>query len=84
MEEAVKFPFRATAKLKKRNGRIEQKEVKITGLASKEEGFMNRDFDLEFEAGEYINTIAYSKLSKIKASPETMDAFRIWNYWISK
>lgn len=84
MEETVKFPFRATAKFKKRNGSIEQKEIEIIGLASDEEGFMKNDFDLEIEVGEHISTIAYSKLSNIKASQETIDAFTIWNHWISR
>lgn len=46
MEENIEFPFKATALLKKRDGSIEKKEVKITALASDEEGFLNRDFDL--------------------------------------
>ena len=84
MEETIKFPFRAKAKLKKRNGTIEQQEIKVVGLASDEEGFMKKDFDFEIEVGEHISRIAYSKLSNIKALPETIDAFMIWNYWISK
>ena len=84
MEETIEFPFRATAKLKKLNGSIEQKEIEIIGLASDEEGFIKNDFDLEIEAGEHVGTIAYSKLSSVKASPETMEAFTIWNHWVSK
>jgi hypothetical protein len=45
---------------------------------------MGSDFDLEAETGEYISTIAFSKLSKIKASPETLKAFAVWKYWIRK
>ncbi len=84
MEEAIKFPFRAVAGIKKRDGSIEKKEVTITGLASDEEGFMNNDFDLEMEQSGYIANIAFSKLNSIKASSVTLEAFKIWNYWIAK
>ena len=83
MEEAIRFPFQATIKLEKRDGVIETKEVEIVGLSSDEEGFMNNDFDLEIENGQYIQTISYSELSNIKASAETLEAFRIWEYWIN-
>ncbi len=84
MEETLKFPFKATVSLQKRDGSTESKEVKITGLASDEAGFTNKDFNLEIENGEYRYTVAYSQLSHLKASAETRDALRIWNYWLSK
>lgn len=84
MEENLNFPFKATVPLKKRNGSLETKEVKITGLASDEEGFTNRDFNLEMENGDYRYPIAYSRLSHVKAEPETREAFQIWNYWLGK
>lgn len=84
MEETLEFPFKATVPLKKRDGSTEMKEVKITGLASDEEGFTGKDFNFQMENGEYLQTIAYSKLSNVKASPETLEAFKIWNYWLGK
>ncbi len=48
-EEAIEFPFTATAQLKKFDGTTESKRVKVVGLASKEEDFMDRDFNLEME-----------------------------------
>lgn len=85
IEERLRFPFKATAKLKKRDGRIEKKEVKVVGLADNEEGFMNNDFYLEIETrGQYISIIPYSKSSNIKASPEILEAFVIWDYWIRR
>ncbi len=84
MEDTLKFPFMATAKLKKRDGSFEEKKVKIVGLASDEEDFMHNDFDLEMEMGEYVSPIAWSSLKNIKAAPETREALAIWNYWINK
>ena len=83
-EENLYFPFKATAQLKKRDGSVELQEVKITGIASKEEDFMGKDFNLQMQSGDYILPIAYSKLSNIKCTPETLDAFEVWNYWVSK
>jgi len=83
-EETLTFPFKATALLKKLDGSPENKEVKITGLASDEEGFTGQDFNLEMEIGEYLYPIAYSKLSNIKGSDENLEAFQIWNFWIAK
>lgn len=82
MEETLEFPFTATAQVKKRDGSLEKREVIITGLASDEEGFLSRDFNLEMENGELLVSIAYSKLSQIKASTPTLEAFQIWNYWV--
>ena len=66
MEETLVFNFKATALLKKLDGIPENKEVKITGLASDElGGFTGKDINLEMENGEYLYPIAYSKLSNI-------------------
>lgn len=81
-EECLEFPFTALAQLKKRDGTLESKRVKLTGMASKEEDFMNNDFNLEMEQGQYLRPVAYSALSDIRASEETREAFQIWDfYW---
>ncbi len=81
-EETLEFPFTALAQLKKRDGTTETKRVKIIGLASKETGFMNEDFNLDMEQGQYIRPVAYATLSEFKASEETLEAFQIWDfYW---
>lgn len=81
-EETLEFPFTALVHLRKRDGTAEAKRVKITGLASKEEGFMSEDFNLDTEQGEYTRPVAYSTLSEFKASEETLEAFQIWDfYW---
>lgn len=82
LEDHIAFPFTATAQLKKTDGTTVQKKVKVVGLADHEEGITGKDFNLEIEAGEYISTIAFSKLSRIKASAETLETFAIWKYWI--
>jgi hypothetical protein len=79
-EETLEFPFTATAQLRKRDGTVESKQVKITGLSSKEDDFMGDDFNLEMEQGEYLRPIAYSSLSNIQASAETLEAFQIWDF----
>lgn len=79
-QETLEFPFTATAQLKKRDGTDESKRVKITCLSSKEEDFMTDDFNLEMEQGQYLRPVAYSALSDIKASEETLEAFQIWEY----
>lgn len=79
-EETLEFPFTATAHLKKRDGATESKRVKITGIVSKEEDFRSDDFNLEMEQGQYLRPVAYSALSDIKASEETLEAFQIWEY----
>lgn len=84
MEDTLEFPFMATAKLKKRDGSLEEKKVKIVGLASDEENFMHNDFNLEVEMGEYICPIACSLLKNIKATSDTHEALAIWKYWIAK
>jgi hypothetical protein len=81
MEETLKFPFKAKAKLKKVEGTAKLTEVSVTGLAADEEGFMHNDFDLEIITGKYVINIAYSKLSHIKADDETLEALAIWDYW---
>ncbi|GAB3543783.1 calcium-binding protein [Spirosoma fluminis] len=83
-EETLQFPFTATAQLKKRDGTTESKRVKVVGIASNEEDFMTNDFNLDIEQGQYIRPIAYSALSDLSASEETLEAFQIWNfYWRS-
>ena len=79
-DETLENPFTATAQLKKRDGTTESKQVKVVGLASKEEDFTNKDFNLEIEQGQYLRPIAYSALSAIKASDETLEAFGIWDF----
>ncbi|WP_020607299.1 calcium-binding protein [Spirosoma spitsbergense] len=79
-DETLEFPFTATAQLKKRDGTTESKRVKITGLSSKEDDFMSDDFNLEMEQGQYVRPIAYSALSDIEASEETLEAFQIWDF----
>ncbi len=84
LEENIEFPFKATAQLRNTDGATVPKEVNVVGLASDEEGITGKDFLLDIEAGEYINTIAFSKLSRIKASPQTKEVFAVWNYWIGR
>jgi len=79
-EETLEFPFTATAQLKRRDGTTESKRVKLTGLVSKEEDFRDNDFNLEMEQGQYVRPIAYSALSDIRASDETLEAFEIWDF----
>ena len=79
-EEALEFPFKATAQLKKRDGTTESKLVKIVGLSSKEEDFMSSDFSMEMEQGQYVRPVAYSALSNIRASDETLEAFQVWDF----
>ena len=81
MEESLKFPFDAKAKLKKKDGSNRLTAIQVTRLASDEEGFTENDFDLEILIGEYYNTIHYSQLCQIKADDTTMEAFAIWDYW---
>lgn len=81
MEENLKFPFKAKAKLKNREGSIKLTEVIVTGLSADEEGFMGNDFSLEVIAGAYVIPVACSQLSHIKADDETLEALAIWNYW---
>lgn len=83
-DETLAFPFKATAELKKRDGSIETTVVKIVSMASDEDGFKEGDFYLDMENADYINKIAYSKLSNLKASDETMEAFEVWDFWIEK
>lgn len=80
-EEALEFPFKATAQLKKRDGTLEMKLVKIVGMGSDEVGFLNNDFNLNMEQGQYVVQIPYSRLRDIKASEETLEAFQIWEYY---
>ncbi len=82
-EERLIFPFEATAQLKKKGGGAESKIVQIVGLHSKEEGFTEKDFQLEMEHGGYIIPIDYSKLSNIKADEESLEMFQIWNFWVN-
>lgn len=84
MEETLKFPFKAKAKLKKSDGSVKLTEIQVTGLAADEEGFMGNDFDLEILTGGHFSNIHYSQLSQIKADDETLEAFAIWEYWNRK
>ena len=81
-DEELEFPFAATAEFNKRDGTIEFKQVTIVGLDADEESFRGSDFKLEMADGEYIKPIAYSKLSKIDASEQTMELFQCWDYWV--
>lgn len=82
MNDDIEFPFSATAKLKKKDGSSEQKIVKIVNLESDEDDFHGNDFFLNMEHGEYIVPIAYSQLTNIVASEETLDLFQCWSHWI--
>ncbi|GEO07054.1 hypothetical protein AAE02nite_47180 [Adhaeribacter aerolatus] len=84
LEENLLFPFKATAQLKKRAGSTELQEVEILGLASRPEDFTGKDFNLQMQSGDYIFPVAYSQLSNLRASPETLEAFTVWDYWVRK
>lgn len=83
-DETLIFPFYATAQLKKKDGGIESKRVRIVGLHSDAEGFTEQDFQLKMEHGNYLVPIEYSKLSNIEADDETLEMFQIWDFWISE
>jgi len=82
MNDEIEFPFTATAEFKKKNGLVEHKVVQIVGLESDEDDFHGNDFFLNMEYNEYIFPIAYSKLSNIVASEQTLEIFQCWNHWI--
>lgn len=84
LEDNVEFPFEAVAQLKKTDGSTAQKKVKVVGLGNEEQEVTGKDFDVEIEQDDYVYKIAFSKLSKIKASAETLEAFAIWRHWIGK
>ncbi len=84
MEDCLEFPFTATAEFKKRDGTVEFKQVSIVGLDADEEDFKDSDFNLEMADGEYIKPVAYSKLSKIDASEQTIELFQCWDYWVAE
>jgi hypothetical protein len=84
MEESLKFPFTATAEQKMADGKIKLTEIKVTGLASDEEGFMGKDFAFEMLKGEHFSNIWYSKLSQINGDDETLEALAVWDYWNSE
>jgi hypothetical protein len=79
MEETLKFPFNAKAKIKNAAGKVKLTEIQVAGLAADEEGYMDNDFDLEVLVGDHFSNILYSKLSQIKADDETPEAFAVWN-----
>ncbi|WP_428654165.1 calcium-binding protein [Runella sp.] len=83
-DETLVFPFFATAQLKKKDGGVESKRVKIVGLHSDAEGFTEKDFQLEMERGNYLVQIEYSKLSDIEADDETLEMFQIWDFWVNE
>ena len=80
-QENLKFPFKVMALFINRDGSTEKNEVKITGLDSDEEKFLDMDFDLEEENSGYLYPIASSKLSNIKAPCQTMEVLKIWDFW---
>ncbi|WP_394992331.1 calcium-binding protein [Emticicia sp.] len=84
MDDDLEFPFEATAKFEKRDGTIEFKQVTIVGLDADEQSFRGSDFKLKMADGEYIKPIAYSKLSKIDASEQTMELLQCWDYWLTQ
>jgi Calcium binding len=84
MNEEIEFPFTATAALEKKDGSVEHKTVQIVGLKSDEDDFHGNDFLLNMEHEDYIFPVAYSQLTNIIASEETLDLFQCWNHWIKK
>jgi Calcium binding len=82
MNDEIDFPFTATAELKRKDGSVEHKTVQIVGLESDEDDFHGNDFFLNMEHDEYIVPIAYSKLTNIVASEQTLELFQCWNHWI--
>lgn len=83
-DETLVFPFYATAQLKTKGGGVESKRVKIVGLHSDAEDFMDKDFQLEMEQNGYLVPIEYSKLSNIEADDETLEMFQIWDFWVNE
>jgi Calcium binding len=82
MNEEIEFPFTATAQMKKKDGSAESKTVQIVSLESDEDDFHGNDFYLNMEYDEYILPIAYSQLTNIVASEQTLELFQCWNHWI--
>ena len=84
MDDILKFPFEATAEFKKRDGTIELKHVLIVSLHDDEEDFKGSDFYFEMNDSGYIMPVAYSKLSEINASKQTMELLQCWDYWVAE
>lgn len=84
LEDNIEFPFEAVASLKKTDGGTAQKKVKVVGMGEEGQEVTGNDFDVEIEAGDYLCKIAFSRLSRIKASKQSLEVFAIWRYWIGK
>ncbi|HEV7348428.1 calcium-binding protein [Telluribacter sp.] len=83
MNDRLNFPFEATATLTKKGGGTEAKRVTVVGLSGEPAQFLDKDFHLQIELGDYRVTVKYTQLSDIDADEGTLDMFQIWNYWVS-
>ncbi len=82
LEETLEFPFTATAQLKKRGGTTETKPVTIVGIPDNGQRYLDHDFNLQMEQGDYVVSVAWSALSNIQASDETQEALAVWAFWV--
>ena len=83
MNDRLNFPFEATATLTKKGGSTEAKRVTVVGLHSDSDDFMGDDFQLSMEVGDYVVPVNYSQLSDFDADEETMEMFKIWEFWLN-
>ncbi len=85
LQDELAFPFIAyIALIEIGKGEI-FKKINVKGLSTDDSNF-ERNFDLkvEVEFDKYLMEFPVSKLEKIKASKATIEAIKLWKYWVKK
>ncbi len=84
MAETLEFPFKAVAKIKKRNGTIEEHTVEVVEDATNPDRFKCQAYYVNVDYEGVLMKIEVADLTPLNASDETQKAITVWKYCLEK
>jgi hypothetical protein len=80
MSESLEYPFMAKAKIKKRNGTTEERNVEVVSEATDAERFGGEEFYVNIDYEGILMKVEVLDLEPINASEDTLRALAVWRY----
>ena len=80
MSERLKFPFKAVATIKKRNGSTEESTVEVVEDATDGDRFKCQAYYVNVDYEGVMMKVEVGDLKPINASEETLKAITVWQY----
>ncbi len=80
MSDSLEFPFMAKAKIKKRNGTIEEHTVEVVSDATDAERFGGEEYFVHMDYEGILMKVEVRDLQPIDASEHTLRALAVWRY----